>query len=128
MSNENDIINTDRIKFVSNKSFSLFDTNEMLCESDIFCTDCSTLSTEAAILKGHTDGSAKVKEEIAELPKTKSGMMAAVYEKLGKLKKDQIATNFESILSSLSIQEGSEDLFIINRKTGKQYKFKLEEV
>ncbi len=53
---------------------------------------------------------AKVKEEIAELPKTKSGMMAAVYEKLGKLKKDQIATNFESILSSLSIQEGSEDV------------------
>ena len=53
---------------------------------------------------------AKVKEEIAELPKTKSGMMAAVYEKLGKLKKDQIATNFESILSSLSIQEGSEEV------------------
>lgn len=51
LSNEIDIINTDRIKFVSNKSFSLFDTNEMLCESDIFCTDCSTLSTEAAILK-----------------------------------------------------------------------------
>ena len=23
----------------------------MICESDIFCTDCSTLSTEAAILK-----------------------------------------------------------------------------
>ena len=23
----------------------------MLCECDIFCTDCSTLSTEAAILK-----------------------------------------------------------------------------
>jgi len=52
---------------------------------------------------------AKVKEE-DEMPKTKSGMMAAVYEKLGKLKKDQIATNFESILSTLTIQEGSEDV------------------
>jgi hypothetical protein len=36
-------------------------------------------------------------------------MMAAVYERLGKLKKDQIATNFESILNSLTIQEGMED-------------------
>ena len=51
---------------------------------------------------------AKVKEE-DEMPKTKSGMMAAVYERLGKLKKDQIATNYESILSSLTIQEGAED-------------------
>jgi len=51
---------------------------------------------------------AKVKEE-DEMPKTKSGMMAAVYERLGKLKKDQIATNYESILNSLTIQEGAED-------------------
>ena len=51
---------------------------------------------------------AKVKEE-DEMPKTKSGMMAAVYERLGKLKKDQIASNYESILSSLTIQEGAED-------------------
>ena len=51
LSNENDIINTDRIKFVSNKSLSIFDTNEMLCESDIFCTDCSTLSTEVILKK-----------------------------------------------------------------------------
>ena len=35
--------------------------------------------------------------------------MAAVYERLGKLKKDQIATNYESILNSLTIQEGAED-------------------
>ena len=51
---------------------------------------------------------AKVKEE-DEMPKTKSGMMAAVYERLGKLKKDQLPTNYESILSSLTIQEGAED-------------------
>ena len=44
-------INTDRIKFISTKTYSLFDTNNMLCECDIFLTDCSTLSTEAAILK-----------------------------------------------------------------------------
>ena len=40
-----------RIKFVSNENYPLFDTNELLCETDIFCTDCSTLSTEAALLK-----------------------------------------------------------------------------
>jgi hypothetical protein len=49
----------------------------------------------------------KVKEDLT--PKTKAGMMAAVYEKLGKLKKDQIAANFESILGSLSIQEQSDE-------------------
>ena len=49
----------------------------------------------------------KVKEDLQ--PKTKAGMMAAVYEKLGKLKKDQIAANFESILGSLSIQENTEE-------------------
>lgn len=51
LSDEINLINTDRIKFVSTKTYPLFDTNEMLCECDIFCTDCSTLSTEAAILK-----------------------------------------------------------------------------
>ena len=51
---------------------------------------------------------AKVKEE-DEMPKTKSGMMAAVYERLGKLKKDQIAAHYESILSSLTIQEGTDE-------------------
>lgn len=50
-SNSKNILDTERIKFISNKSFPLLDTNEMLCECDIFCTDCSTLSTEAAILK-----------------------------------------------------------------------------
>lgn len=49
--NSKNILDTERIKFISNKSFPLLDTNEMLCECDIFCTDCSTLSTEAAILK-----------------------------------------------------------------------------
>ena len=29
---------------------------------------------------------------------------------------------------SWTIQEGAEDLFIINRKSGKKYKFKLEEI
>ena len=49
----------------------------------------------------------KVKED--QVPKTKAGMMAAVYEKLGKLKKDEISANYESILKSLSIQEETED-------------------
>ena len=48
---------------------------------------------------------AKVKED--SVPTTKAGMMAAVYEKLGKLKKDQIAGQYESILSSLELQEGA---------------------
>ena len=50
-SNYRNILDTDRIKFISNKSFPLLDTNEILCECDIFCTDCSSLATEAAILK-----------------------------------------------------------------------------
>ena len=50
----------------------------------------------------------KVKED--SLPKTKAGMMAAVYERLGKLKKDQISSNYESILKSLDIvSEGTEE-------------------
>ena len=40
----------ERIKFISTEIYSFYDTNKMMCESDIFCTDCSTLSTEAAIL------------------------------------------------------------------------------
>ena len=50
---------------------------------------------------------AKVKED--SVPTTKAGMMAAVYEKLGKLKKDQIAGQYESILSSLELKEGAEE-------------------
>ena len=50
-SNNNNKINTERIKFISSKNYPIFDSNEMLCECDIFLTDCSTLSTEAAILK-----------------------------------------------------------------------------
>ena len=46
------------------------------------------------------EGMASVKED---MPKTKAGMMAAVYEKLGKLKKDQISSNYESILASLDL-------------------------
>lgn len=61
-----------------------------------------------AKMAANAEPMAKVKEE-DEMPKTKSGMMAAVYERLGKLKKDQIATNYESILNSLTIQEGAED-------------------
>ena len=38
------------------------------------------------------------------------------------------ANEVDNTKGSWTIQEGSEDLFIINRKTGKQYKFKLEEV
>jgi hypothetical protein len=50
----------------------------------------------------------KVKED--SLPKTKAGMMAAVYERLGKLKKDQISSNYESILKSLDVvTEGTEE-------------------
>ena len=52
---------------------------------------------------------AKVKEDNDAMPKTKAGMMAAVYEKLGKLKKDQIADNYETILKSLAIQESTDE-------------------
>ena len=38
------------------------------------------------------------------------------------------ANEVDNTKGSWTIQEGAEDLFIINRKTGKQYKFKLEEV
>ena len=43
------------------------------------------------------------------VPKTKAGMMAAVYEKLGKLKKDQITANYEAILNTLAIQESTDE-------------------
>tara|TARA_B100000287_G_scaffold425476_1_gene471845 strand:- start:1701 stop:2987 length:1287 start_codon:yes stop_codon:yes gene_type:complete len=48
----------------------------------------------------NAEAMASVKED---MPKTKAGMMAAVYEKLGKLKKDQISSNYESILASLDL-------------------------
>ena len=51
----------------------------------------------------------KVKEDNDSMPKTKAGMMAAVYERLGKLKKDQIADNYETILKSLAIQESTDE-------------------
>ena len=38
------------------------------------------------------------------------------------------ANEVDNTKGSWTIQEGADDLFIINRKTGKQYKFKLEEV
>jgi len=38
------------------------------------------------------------------------------------------ANEVDGTNGSWTIQEGEEDLFIINRKSGKQYKFKLEEV
>ena len=52
----------------------------------------------------------KVKEDNEDMvPKTKAGMMAAVYEKLGKLKKDQITANYEAILNTLAIQESTDE-------------------
>lgn len=37
------------IKFINQKKNPLFDPNDFIREIDIFCTDCSTLSTEASI-------------------------------------------------------------------------------
>ena len=51
----------------------------------------------------------KVKEDNDSMPKTKAGMMAAVYERLGKLKKDQITANYEAILNTLAIQESTDE-------------------
>tara|TARA_B110000037_G_scaffold81600_1_gene97218 strand:- start:29872 stop:31038 length:1167 start_codon:yes stop_codon:yes gene_type:complete len=51
LSNYGNILDTERIKFISDKNSPYLNTSEMLCECDIFCTDCSSVSTEAAILK-----------------------------------------------------------------------------
>jgi len=41
---------------------------------------------------------------------------------------DGDANEVDGTTGSWTIQEGDEDLFIINRKSGKKYKFKLEEM
>lgn len=51
----------------------------------------------------NADNAEKMASVKEDMPKTKAGMMAAVYEKLGKLKKDQISSNYESILASLDL-------------------------
>lgn len=38
------------------------------------------------------------------------------------------ANDIDGTTGSWTIQEGSSDLFLINRKSGKRYKFKLEEI
>jgi len=40
----------------------------------------------------------------------------------------QGANDFDGTTGSWQIQEGSDDLFIMNKLTGKKYKFKLEEI
>jgi len=42
--------NFDNIKYISYDQFPLIDNNKLFFEIDIFITDCSTLSTEAAII------------------------------------------------------------------------------
>ena len=54
---------------------------------------------------------AKLKKESA-VPKTKNGMLKSVYEVANKLKKDELAAKYESILKAFSIveeEEGEED-------------------
>ena len=54
---------------------------------------------------------AKLKKESA-IPKTKNGMLKSVYEVANKLKKDELAAKYESILKAFSIveeEEGEED-------------------
>ena len=41
---------------------------------------------------------------------------------------NQEANDFDGTKGSWQIQEGSDDLFIMNKLTGKKYKFKLEEI
>jgi hypothetical protein len=55
---------------------------------------------------GKEDKMAKLKEEI---PKTKSGAMAKFYEKLGKMKKSDIMSNYDHIMSSLELHEEDDD-------------------
>ena len=100
LSNNHILIDTDRIKFVSIETYSLFDTNEMLCEADIFCTDCSTLSTEAAILK---------KPQILIFPD---------YKKFNKL--EGFVEPFQKIIPGNSIYNFKDFLNSINSYKNKQ--------
>ena len=45
----------------------------------------------------------------AAIPKTKNGMLSAVYEKLNSLKKDELKSKYESILKATSIVEEDEE-------------------
>ena len=45
----------------------------------------------------------------AAIPKTKNGMLSAVYEKLNSLKKDELKAKYESILKATSIVEEDEE-------------------
>jgi hypothetical protein len=41
---------------------------------------------------------------------------------------DTAGNDVDGTTGSWTVQEGAEDLYLINRKTGKKYRFKLEEL
>ena len=59
------------------------------------------------------EGGGKVSEEVEEvkeeMPKTKSAAMQKFYEKMGKLKKADIMSNYENIMKALDLQEEAEE-------------------
>ena len=57
--------------------------------------------------KGAKEKEIKLPESV--LPKTKNGMLKAVYEVLNKLKKDELSTKYEQILTAASLIESDDE-------------------
>ena len=66
-------------------------------------------SESEASTKKEEDDEEEVPAEALKIPKTKNGMLSAVYEKLNSLKKDELKSKYESILKATSIVEEDEE-------------------
>ena len=68
----------------------------------------SKSESEASTKKEEDDEEEEVPAEALKIPKTKNGMLSAVYEKLNGLKKDELKAKYEQILKASTIVEEDE--------------------
>ena len=66
-------------------------------------------SESEASTKKEEDDEEEVPAEALKIPKTKNGMLSAVYEKLNGLKKDELKAKYEQILKASTIVEEDEE-------------------
>ena len=66
-------------------------------------------SESEASTKEEEDDEEEVPAEALKIPKTKNGMLSAVYEKLNGLKKDELKAKYEQILKASTIVEEDEE-------------------
>jgi len=77
-------------------------------ESQDFGDQGRSADKKAKWKKGDEGKEKEIKVE-AVLPKTKNGMLKAVYEVLNKLKKDELSTKYEQILTAASLIESEDE-------------------